>query len=70
MNGYPKPIANFVVSYLAASDAVQLTFGTRQTFPTGGQITILGGPTIASDGTLTGPAVFTIAKGGKSAVPA
>ncbi len=60
------PITNFAVSYLAASDAVQLTLGSKQTFPTGGQITVLGGLTTASGGALTGPAVFTIAKGGKS----
>jgi large repetitive protein len=64
-----QPIANFAVSYIAASDAVQITLGSNQTFPTGGQITILGGLTTASGATLTGPAVFTIAKGGRSVVP-
>ncbi len=59
-------IANVAVSYLAASDAVQLTLGSKQTFPTGGQITVLPGLTTASGGTLTGPAVFTIAKGGNA----
>jgi uncharacterized delta-60 repeat protein len=65
-----NPISKFTVSYLPASDAVQLTLGSTETFPTDGQITILGGLTTASGGTLTGPAVFTIAKGGKSVVPA
>jgi len=63
------PIANFAVSYLAATDAVQLTLGSNQTFPTGGRITVLAGLTTASGGALTGPAVFMIAKGGKSVVP-
>ena len=43
--------------------------GSKQTFPTGGQITILGGLTTASGATLAGPAVFTIAKGGTRVVP-
>ncbi len=60
------PITNFAVSYLPASNSVQLTLGSRQAFPTGGQITILGGLTTASGGELAGQAVFTIAKGGKS----
>jgi hypothetical protein len=34
--------------------------------PTGGRITVLGGLTTASGGTLSGPAVFTISNGGKS----
>ena len=63
------PIENFAVSYLPASDAVQITLESKQTFPTGGQITILGGLTTASGGELTGPAVFTIAKGGKEHRP-
>jgi hypothetical protein len=64
-----KPIANFAVSYLAAGDAVQLTLGSKQTFPTGGQITVLPGLTTSSGAMLTGPAVFTIAKGGTRVVP-
>ncbi len=63
-----RPFANFTVSYLASSDAVQITLGSRQTFPSGGQITILAGLTTASGAALTGPAVFTIASGGKSIV--
>ena len=63
------PITNFTVSYLAASDAVEITLGAKETFPTGGQITVLGGLTTAAGGTLTGPAVFTISKGGKSIGP-
>lgn len=63
------PITNFSVTYLAASDAVQIKLGSRQAFATGGQVTILSGLTTALGGQLTGPAVFNIAKGGKSVVP-
>ena len=64
------PITNFSVSYLPASDAVEIEFGANETFPTGGQITVLGGITTGSGGTLTGTAIFAIAKGGKSIDPA
>ena len=60
------PITKFTVSYVAASDAVEVKLGATETFPTGGQLTVLGGLTTAAGGTLTGPAVFTISKGGKS----
>jgi hypothetical protein len=63
------PVANIVVSYIAASDAVQLTFRSKQAFPMGGRITVLPGITTASGATLTGPAVFTIANGGTRVVP-
>jgi len=59
------PIKKFTVSYVAASDAVEVKLGATETFPTGGQLTVLGGLTTAAGGTLTGPAVFTISKGGK-----
>ena len=62
------PITKFTVSYVAASDAVEITFGANETFPTGGQLTVLSGLTTASGGTLSGNAVFTISKGGKSVV--
>jgi hypothetical protein len=63
------PIAKFTVSYLASSDAVEITLGANETFPTGGQITVLGGLTTSAGGTLNGTAVFTIAKGGRSVGP-
>jgi hypothetical protein len=63
------PIANFAVTYDAASNAVDITLGGNQTFPTGGQLTVLNGLTTASGGTLTGNAVLIIAKGGKSVSP-
>jgi hypothetical protein len=63
------PITNLLVSYVAASGAVEITFRSNETFPTGGQLTVLSGVTTASGGTLTGNAVFTISKGGKSISP-
>ena len=63
------PIANFTVSYVATSDSVNISFPVSETFPTGGEITVSSGLTTAAGGTLTGPAVFTIAKGGKSIAP-
>jgi adhesin/invasin len=63
------PITNFSVSYMASNDSVAVTFGAAEAFPAGGQITILGGLTTTAGGTLTGPANFTIAKGGKSIGP-
>ncbi len=47
-----RPISNLTVSYVAASDAVEITLGSAETFPTGGQITVLGGLTTAAGGTL------------------
>ena len=63
------PLTNFTVSYLAASDVVQIRLLANETFPTGGEITVLGGLTTASGGTLTGNATFTISKRGKSVEP-
>ena len=59
-------ISNFSVSYVAASDSVEFTFGGTETFPTGGQLTVLNGLTTAAGGSLTGNAVYAISKGGKS----
>ena len=64
-----EPISNFTVSYLAASDAVEISLGSHETFPSGGQITVLGNLTTVSGGTLTGNAVYTISKGGKGLAP-
>ena len=63
------PVTNFKVSYLAASDAVEINFGTKESFPTGGQITVRSGLTTAFGGSLSGTAVFTISNGGKSVRP-
>ncbi len=64
-----QPITNFKVMYVPASDSVDISFGSNETFPTGGQITVLSGVTTASGGTLTGNAVYTISKGGKIISP-
>ena len=40
-----RPITGFTVSYDAAGDAVTITLGKPETFPTGGQITVLPGVT-------------------------
>ena len=65
----PHPIMKLSVSYLAASDAVEIMIGGNETFPTGGQITVSGGLTTAAGGMLSGPAVFTVSSGGKSIGP-
>ena len=59
-----QPISNFSVSYLAASNEVDITLQARETFPTGGQLIVLGGQTTAAGGTLSGNAGFTISTGG------
>jgi hypothetical protein len=62
------PITDFTVAYIAASDAVVIEFTGKETFPTGGQMTVLSGVTGALGGA-GAPTVFTIAKGGKSITP-
>ena len=62
------PIKKFTVGYVAASNAIEVKLGSAQAFPTGGQLTVLGGMTTASDSTLSGPAVFKISQGGKSII--
>jgi hypothetical protein len=59
------PIKKFTVSYLPASNSVEIKLGAMKTFPTGGQITVQGGLTTAAGGTLAGPAELTISKGDK-----
>jgi hypothetical protein len=66
----PKPITNFIVSYLAANDAVEITLGGKQTFPTGGQISLLEGLTSASGGKLEGTTMFNISRKGTTISPA
>jgi uncharacterized repeat protein (TIGR03803 family) len=62
-------ITKFTVSYLAASDAVELAFTGKETFPTGGQLTVVGGSSVgvtaASGAPLAADTVFTIAAGGR-----
>jgi hypothetical protein len=66
------PITNFSVSYSASSDSVTLTFAGKQSFPTGGQITVLSGPSggviTASGVTLSENTVFSISSGGRNII--
>ena len=48
------PISGFTVSYDAVDDAVTITLARPEKFPTGGQVTVLGGLTSASGGPLSG----------------
>jgi hypothetical protein len=59
------PVKGFTVTYTSASDSVTLNLAGTQTFPTGGQITVLSGVTDNSGDLLAGHTVFTIAAGGK-----
>jgi hypothetical protein len=67
-----NPMTGFSVAYNAANDSVTLTFAGKQTFRTGGQITVVGGPpsgvTGVSGAALAGRKVFTISPGGQSIV--
>lgn len=64
------PITNFSVTYFPADDSVNLTFAGKQSFPTGGQITVVSGPSTGITGmsgaALVGNKVFTISPGGRS----
>ena len=46
------PITSFSVAYSAANDSVTLTFAGKQTFRTGGQITVVGGSPSGVTGSL------------------
>ena len=63
------PIKNFTVTYTPASDSVTLKLAGAQSFPTGGQITVLPGVTSDSGSVLIGTTVFTITPGGKKIEP-
>ncbi len=63
------PIKAFALKYNSSNDSVTLTFNGKQTFPTGGQITVLArtattGVTAATGATLTENTVFLIPRGG------
>jgi hypothetical protein len=45
---------------------VELKLGGTQSFPKGGQLTVLPGVTSGSDSVLIGTTVFTITPGGKT----
>jgi hypothetical protein len=61
------PITTFNVSY--SNDTVTIVLARRETFKTGGQITILNSLAGASGGAVAGTTVFTISKGGKGITP-
>jgi hypothetical protein len=67
-----KPLA-FTASYDAPSDSVTLTIAGPQSFPKGGQITVVGGPSGGVTGTsgarLAASEVFTIGANGRSIIP-
>ena len=44
------PITSFAVTYVAASDSVDIVLRAKETFPTGGQLTVLSGVTTAAGG--------------------
>ena len=70
--GKPKqflqPIRTFSVTANVAGDWITLTFTRRETFPMGGQVTVVSGPAGGVTGTagadIVGKRVFTISKGG------
>ena len=62
------PITGFSVGYSGAGESVTLTFAGKQAFPTGGQITLVTGPSGGITGTLgaalAGKTVFNVSPGG------
>ena len=65
-----RPLTKFTVSYNPAGNDVTLDFTKAETFPNGGQITVLNGVTAGSSLSLSGTTVFKITVGGKRIVPA
>jgi hypothetical protein len=63
------PLTSFTVAYSPGSSKVTITFAAKETFPDGGQITLLSGVTGDSGAALAGTTVFTISKGGKRIEP-
>jgi YD repeat-containing protein len=53
----------------AAEDVVKITFAGKETFKTGGQVTITPGVTGASGGAIAGTTTFTISKNGVGITP-
>ncbi len=65
-----EPLTGFTVSYNDSSESVSLLFTSPQTFKTGGQITVLSGPSSGVTGPsgafLFGTKVLNISPGGKT----
>ena len=64
-----RPIKGFTVINTPATNSVTIKLAGTQSFPTGGQITILPGVTDQSSAVLSGPTVFKITPGGKKIQP-
>jgi len=62
-------IEGFSVAYTPGRDAVTLKLTSTQSFPNGGQLTVLPGVTSGSVSVLKGTTVFTITPGGKKIEP-
>jgi hypothetical protein len=69
-----QPITGFTVVYSPATDSVTLTLAGRPTFPTGGQVTVVGGTPGGVSGASSAapgrPSVFSISPEGRSITPA
>ncbi len=64
-----NPITRFTVLYTPGSDSVTLKLASIQSFPKGGQLTVLPGVTSGSGSVLKGTTVFAITPGGKEIEP-
>jgi hypothetical protein len=64
-----KPITKFTVSYVAATDTVDLMLIGTQAFATGGQLTVESGVTGATGAPVGGTTVFAISKMGNTITP-
>ena len=64
-----RTLTNFTVSYNADDNDVTLDFTKAETFPNGGQITVLSGVTSGTGLSVAGSTVFKITAGGKRIVP-
>jgi len=65
-----NPIEGFTVTYSPRSDSVMLKLADTQSFPKGGQLTVLPTGTTGSGAVLKETTVFTITAGGKKIEPA
>ncbi len=63
------PIKGFTVTETPATNSVTIKLAGTQSFPTGGQITVLPGVTDNFNAVLSGPTVFKITPGGKKVEP-
>ncbi len=64
-----KPITKFTISYVSATDTVDLNLIGTQAFATGGQLTVESGVTGATGAPVGGTTVFAISKKGNTITP-